>query len=762
MFFYESKNKLSKVRLNTAEKYRKFCIIFSVIICLSLVLVNSLNMQFSVNAKAKPKLNKTSVVLYVNCTMKLKLNGQLSKKELKKLNKKIEKENRKIIKKINKQTVKRNKEVSDIINGKTTASESSPATDLSSKLKEKVSGKLEWSSENPEIASVSSKGVITAKKNGTTKIVVKYMDKTYKCKVTVKTLAKPKPVLENTKSGVKLTWDSVPDAKGYYVYRSTDGKDFKRLAIVKKLYYVDKDVVNSTGTRYYYGVRAYKSKSQSDLAKDKIYRVGTPEIMDMHVEDYNKLIVDFKVINGVTSYELKYVSGNVTTSVLLGKNSTRYIVNNIDAGADYKFSIRGKFKGTYSEWSGEKTYSVSSDMLNFSLNECSYGTDDICWSWWTAPQAVTYNKIRNNTYFGYTTNLGYIGVGAYDMKTGTVVKTNLAKTIKDDHNACSVNVLSNGKIMAVYSSGHNVDNKIHIRISSQSESITKFDRDKTLEASGKTCYAQVYKIGKYYYIFYRSGSCKWCFFKSSNLKDWSKEQSFVTSNFQYYIKLTKTTDPNIMRVNMMNNPTIEDCSVRQGFINFAEGKVYSSDMSYIGKLGDPIDCEKFDVVIQKENRRYIRLFDVAITDVNSTEIAYCTWKKNADVASYYILRDGVTHRVIKSSESFWDKYFGGMSFINKDSVVVSYGKSGKDSIVVLDYKKQVVEPTTDGAEPEETYKFEVTRKISTTYYDDNEYRSVRPIVDQNKKCILWLYGYYDSSDYTSFNMDARFEPITWD
>lgn len=49
-----------------------------------------------------------------------------------------------------------------------------------------VKGKVKWSSSNKKVATVNSKGKVTAKKKGTAKISAKVGGKTYKCKVTVK------------------------------------------------------------------------------------------------------------------------------------------------------------------------------------------------------------------------------------------------------------------------------------------------------------------------------------------------------------------------------------------------------------------------------------------------------------------------------------------------------------------------------------------------------------------------------------------------
>lgn len=52
------------------------------------------------------------------------------------------------------------------------------------------SGKCTWKSNKSKVASVSKKGLVTAKKKGTCKITVKKSGKTYTCKITVKKLPK--------------------------------------------------------------------------------------------------------------------------------------------------------------------------------------------------------------------------------------------------------------------------------------------------------------------------------------------------------------------------------------------------------------------------------------------------------------------------------------------------------------------------------------------------------------------------------------------
>lgn len=78
------------------------------------------------------------------------------------------------------------------------------------------------------------------------------------------TVKKPKTSSVKTNS-LKLSWSAVSGATAYQIYRSTDGKNWSRVASVKSKYtsYTDKTVKKNK--KYYYKVRAYRKVS------DKVY-----------------------------------------------------------------------------------------------------------------------------------------------------------------------------------------------------------------------------------------------------------------------------------------------------------------------------------------------------------------------------------------------------------------------------------------------------------------------------------------------------------
>ena len=92
---------------------------------------------------------------------------------------------------------------------------------LTLKLKNAKASKVKWSSSNKKIATVSSKGVVTAKKKGKATITAKYGSKKYKCTITVKAKAKKK--LTPNEAFEKL----VAYAKKHDVGTANDGSTFR-------------------------------------------------------------------------------------------------------------------------------------------------------------------------------------------------------------------------------------------------------------------------------------------------------------------------------------------------------------------------------------------------------------------------------------------------------------------------------------------------------------------------------------------------------
>lgn len=155
---------------------------------------------------------------------------------------------------------------------KLNASTLTMAVNATSTLKATVSNAsnttITWSTSDKSVATVSSKGVVTAKSAGKATITAKCNGKSAKCTVTVNP-AKPKlkKAASAEKGKIKITWEKAAGAGGYIIYKKS-GNIWKKLETVKSSItsYTDKGL--TSGKKYNYTVKAYKTVSGTTYTSD--------------------------------------------------------------------------------------------------------------------------------------------------------------------------------------------------------------------------------------------------------------------------------------------------------------------------------------------------------------------------------------------------------------------------------------------------------------------------------------------------------------
>ena len=375
---------------------------------------------------------------------------------------------------------------------------------------------------------------------------------------------------------------------------------------------------------------------------------------------------------------------------------------------------------------------------NLNINSENAYQDEI-WTWWNYPQLISTVNYNKSFIYGWTDSLGYSGVSQIMTNQNTKLKTTLKKNGVDDHNSCAIYNLNDGRFLVVYTGGHNSDNYLHIRISkSNKQYIKEFEDVINVECEGSTTYCQIFYINNFYYIFSRVSNNKWIYIKSNDAITWSSPHTFITSDVQYYLKLVKVTDkPNILRMCMYSNPSLPDSNIRMGFLDFENNKILQSDGTELGNLDqDSIDKNNFNIIIPSptEGDNSQRMFDVAESNYNECIIAYCTFK-SGDISrsSYYIYETGEIVKILENGKSFLSSYQGGISFIEKDKIVLSHCYENSDHIEIW----------------EKNENWNLVKDVFNESIDQNT-RNVRPIVDINKNYIIWQRGYYDEYSYTNF------------
>lgn len=377
------------------------------------------------------------------------------------------------------------------------------------------------------------------------------------------------------------------------------------------------------------------------------------------------------------------------------------------------------------------------------LNINREGASDMIWSWWSYPQVISYNNLQDNVYWGFTTSEGYSGVAEYNNVSHKTTKTLLKKVSEvDDHNGVAVTVMNDGRIMCVYSGGHNDDNEIHVRISNEQENIHRFDTDVVLRSSGKTCYSQIIEYQNKYYIFYRVSNKSWAYRYSSNGTKWSAEKIIITAKMQYYCKFMPTTTNGVIRICMTSNPDAEDANIRMGFMNLDTNEIYNSDnKTLLGKANIP--SNQFDIIVSKPLGQSQRLLDIAVTEPEKPMILYATFKYDfATKNSVYNLYDtDKSLDICNGGNPLWNpKYQLGASFIGDNRIVLGREENGFDKIEIYNYDKE---------------KIQLDKEIYFELIGNTFIRNARPIVDINQKVFLWHRGFYNPNVYTDFFTKAK-------
>jgi fibronectin type 3 domain-containing protein len=183
-------------------------------------------------------------------------------------------------------------------------------------------------------------------------------DATKKTTIAKLTLATPAVSLSNTSGGVKISWNKITGAKGYYVYRKASGdKSWTRISTITSAATVTyTDTKASAGKVYYYTVKAYGKTGSTTyysnyLTNKLIKRLTQPTVTLNNVSTGVK--ISWKKITGASGYYVyrRTVSGKwILISTITSASTVAYTDTNAVAGTTYYYTVKAYGK------SGSSTY----------------------------------------------------------------------------------------------------------------------------------------------------------------------------------------------------------------------------------------------------------------------------------------------------------------------------------------------------------------------------------------------------------------------
>lgn len=400
----------------------------------------------------------------------------------------------------------------------------------------------------------------------------------------------------------------------------------------------------------------------------------------------------------------------------------------------------------------DEEYSLK--LNQFNLNRNMVGNSDMVWEYqnWVFPQIISHTGIRDRLYFTFTSDMGYSGIAQYDYNTKELTKNILKQNVsgaRDDHDLIALIMLPSKKILCAYSGGHNTDNNIYIRIANARESIETFENVITLKCSDRTSYAQLFYYDSKVYLFYRISNISWGYRIGTNGgTTWSDETVLMTNNQQMYCQFTETTTDGVLRMCCYTNPGESDTAIRMGFLHLDDMTLYDTDnQTAIGTSN--IQRTSVSIVIPAPvDGKVNRLFNSAKTAINKTMILYSVFsvhgEGSGDDGKYYVYDNGTIIEVADCGLALWTpKAQLGIAWVGTSQIAVARGYDGKDWIEIYDYDNGTV-----------TFNRTVASADRTSHETEN-YRTARPMIDNNNKALIYIQGYFNIDSFEDFIMDGH-------
>jgi hypothetical protein len=306
-------------------------------------------------------------------------------------------------------------------------------------------------------------------------------------------------------------------------------------------------------------------------------------------------------------------------------------------------------------------------------------------------------------------------------------------------------VLPNGKILVIYTTGHNKDKKIHVQVSRKAGNISSWEPETVIKSSGKTSYAQVFQYAGKVWMFYRrymwhSGdeSWAWCGRSCSinDLTDWSSEKVLFHSKKQCYCLLRETTQDGLLRIVGGLHANKTGNSLKTGFYDLRTDSLFRSDFTEM--TGSP-NISEYDTLFAGDDEKR-RIFDMAVSSPDNPVLAYCAINSDS-TADYYVWTNGITERMLTSQSPFsateaHATYFSGMCFVSENQVAAAY-RDDTDKVALINMQ--------DG------------RKVSerTLAAAPDGVKLIRPFACKN--IVMWQKGTY--TQYRVFKLKPVFENL---
>ena len=218
----------------------------------------------------------------------------------------------------------------------------------------------------------------------------------------------------------KIYWNAVDGAVKYWIYRSTDGKNFKYYDSTTKTSYTNNST--SIGSTYYYKVKAVAVADGKNLASDYSVSKGIlckPAAPTVSINRSNgKPKLSWKAVSGATKYWIYRSTDGVNFKYWDSTTKTSYTNSGAESGKKYYYRVKAvavvNGKNVVSANSSTKSLFTSLAKPSVSITT-SNGKPKLTWKAVTgADKYYIYRSTdgKNFSYWDSTTKTTYVNSGA--------------------------------------------------------------------------------------------------------------------------------------------------------------------------------------------------------------------------------------------------------------------------------------------------------------------------------------------------------------
>ena len=211
-------------------------------------------------------------------------------------------------------------------------------------------------------------------------------------------LAPPKPLsVENTETGVKFTWSPVSGAKGYRVYKKTNGSSWQKLADIaasKPACFTDTAAVS--GQTLTYTVRAFNGSAASNYYSGLTIKCLSQPFLISAAARSGSVTVKWQKVPGATLYRVyKRTPGNGWQVLAeVGGTKTAFADTSVTNGQNLLYTVKafnGKYKSDFDKI-GVRICYLDTPVLK----ECTAAADGVIVNWQKNSAASGYNVYRKS------------------------------------------------------------------------------------------------------------------------------------------------------------------------------------------------------------------------------------------------------------------------------------------------------------------------------------------------------------------------------